>query len=200
MQRRSGGDSRGHGIDEGIQDVVVSFNVMEIPTSASCEGHVDSGVPHPWVRVEADGKPEEQFEQEREVAERIAQERGVEIEQILRSRDYEGWMRWREERKKYPETTAYQEWRKKQLELVQRIEELLRQFNLSRNPNEDVRLQCDDGPEAAHIENGGESDIPFFRLKEATEEIMEKRKERLVILQKEMRDFGEFLKQRYFEE
>lgn len=194
------GDSLGKGIDKGIRDVVVSFNVMDIPTSASCEGHVDGGLPYPWVEVEAEGQPEARFEHEREIAERIASERGVDIERILRSDDKDGWVQWEKERSKQPETEAFREWRKKQSALVSIVENLLSEFYANRSVEGDEHLRCDAGPESARVENGGEEDIPFFRLTDVTEELLKRRKERLERFQKEMHDFGEFLKKKYFEE
>lgn len=41
------------GIDEKIKPLVFELNRLEIPTSGSCEGHVDHGFPGPWVSVHA---------------------------------------------------------------------------------------------------------------------------------------------------
>ena len=61
-------DLNGKGIDEGIKETVVAFNINELPTSNSCEGHIDHGLPYPFVEVEAEGlcglredRPRERF-------------------------------------------------------------------------------------------------------------------------------------------
>lgn len=47
-------DKLGKKIDEGIFDTVVALNMLGVVTRASCEGHLDWGVPHPWVDIEAE--------------------------------------------------------------------------------------------------------------------------------------------------
>jgi hypothetical protein len=39
-------------IDEGILETVVALNALDIPTSMSCEGHLDHGLSYPWVDIE----------------------------------------------------------------------------------------------------------------------------------------------------
>ena len=39
------------GIDEKIKPLIFELNRLEIPTSGSCEGHVDHGFPGPWVSI-----------------------------------------------------------------------------------------------------------------------------------------------------
>lgn len=45
-------DKIGMPIDGGIFETVVALNVLDIPTSMSCEGHLDHGLPYPWVDIE----------------------------------------------------------------------------------------------------------------------------------------------------
>ena len=45
-------------IDEGIIETVVAFNLLELRTCQSCEGHLDSGWPYPWVDFETDEFPD----------------------------------------------------------------------------------------------------------------------------------------------
>ncbi len=42
------------GIDEKIKPLVFELNRLEIPTSGSCEGHIDHGFPGPWISVYPD--------------------------------------------------------------------------------------------------------------------------------------------------
>jgi hypothetical protein len=44
-------DRIGMPIDEGIFETVVALNALDIPTSMSCEGHLDHGLPYPWIDV-----------------------------------------------------------------------------------------------------------------------------------------------------
>ena len=46
-------DGIGTPIDAGIIDVVVGLNAVGVNTQASCEGHLDHGNAHPWIRIGA---------------------------------------------------------------------------------------------------------------------------------------------------
>lgn len=43
-------------LDRGIKNLVLALNARGIPTSGSCEGHVDHGSPAPWIKVRLAGK------------------------------------------------------------------------------------------------------------------------------------------------
>jgi hypothetical protein len=45
-------DKLGKRIDDGIFETVVALNVLGIGTTQSCEGHMDWGVPYPWINIE----------------------------------------------------------------------------------------------------------------------------------------------------
>lgn len=49
-------DKPGQTIDQGILQTVIALNANNIPTLASCEGHLDHGEPFPWVDI---GNPED---------------------------------------------------------------------------------------------------------------------------------------------
>lgn len=42
-------DGIGCPLDEGIKEVVIGLNILDITTCQSCEGHLDWGSPFPWV-------------------------------------------------------------------------------------------------------------------------------------------------------
>ena len=44
-------DALGKPIDAGIFQTVVAFNALGVSTIMSCEGHVDHGLPYPWIDV-----------------------------------------------------------------------------------------------------------------------------------------------------
>ncbi len=56
-------DEIGGKMDEGIVETVTAFNILNIPTSQSCEGHADWGIPTPWVIVEAENESAEDFKE-----------------------------------------------------------------------------------------------------------------------------------------
>jgi hypothetical protein len=44
-------------VDRGILDTVVAINLKGIPTTSSCEGHLDHAYPAPWVDIGAPSSP-----------------------------------------------------------------------------------------------------------------------------------------------
>lgn len=42
-------DGMGCPIDEGVLQTVVALNLLGLRTSQSCEGHLDGGLPYPWL-------------------------------------------------------------------------------------------------------------------------------------------------------
>ena len=51
-------DKLGQPIDNGIREVVISFIMLGLSTSASCEGHLNWGCSHPWVEFSVDSEEE----------------------------------------------------------------------------------------------------------------------------------------------
>lgn len=45
-------DRLGKKIDDGIFETVVCLNMLGINTTSSCEGHLDWGLPYPWINIE----------------------------------------------------------------------------------------------------------------------------------------------------
>ncbi len=44
-------DGNGMPIDPGILETCVILNLLDFRTEMSCEGHLDHGLPYPWVRI-----------------------------------------------------------------------------------------------------------------------------------------------------
>lgn len=61
-------DKLGMPVDEAIKEPVVALLANDFPTSGSCEGHLDRGLPYPWVEIYAPApegwKESEQKQQE----------------------------------------------------------------------------------------------------------------------------------------
>ncbi len=52
----SWGDGLGLGIDPGIKKMVTVLNLLGFKTRQSCEGHIDWGLPYPWIDFETENK------------------------------------------------------------------------------------------------------------------------------------------------
>ena len=44
-------DSKGEPVDEKIKDLVIGLRRWGIKTEFSCEGHLDHGLPYPWIDI-----------------------------------------------------------------------------------------------------------------------------------------------------
>jgi hypothetical protein len=51
-------DGMGCPIDEGILHTVVTLNLLGLRTSQSCEGHLDGGLPYPWLDFQTEECPD----------------------------------------------------------------------------------------------------------------------------------------------
>lgn len=162
-------DVLGEGIDEGIKETVIAFNVNGIPTSQSCEGHFedgsDHGFPVPWVTVSAPNKPELRYKGEEE-------------------------------------TPEYRTWYEENKKLFTKVEALLKEFYAGRSVPEEIRIIIDKMDNVFDVHNGGKFYIPNDRKERLQTELTEEERQRIPEVlkncQKEMQDFAEFLKKKYF--
>lgn len=46
-------DALGRGVDQNIKETVIGLNLLDINTTASCEGHLDHGTNAPYIDIEA---------------------------------------------------------------------------------------------------------------------------------------------------
>jgi hypothetical protein len=44
-------DALGHPVDEHIKKLVTALHLHRIPTTSSCEGHLDHGEPYAWIDI-----------------------------------------------------------------------------------------------------------------------------------------------------
>lgn len=66
-------DAEGFGIDKSIKETVIILNALGMPTSESCEEHIEEGVPAPWVRISAPNEPGERFVGQNASFEKVAE-------------------------------------------------------------------------------------------------------------------------------
>ena len=45
------------GIDKKIEGIVVALNALKIPTTGSCEGHINRDAPAPWIKITSQNEP-----------------------------------------------------------------------------------------------------------------------------------------------
>ncbi len=198
-------DAEGHGIDEGIKDTVIALNAFDITTGQSCEGHLDSGMSAPWVRIEAPNEPEERFVGQNQTFEKVAKKYDMPVEEAKRMFDIDAYWEAFHECEKNGETKEYQKWREEGGKLLYIVNEILDDFYKSRQVADNVKIKLDtesveDMAEGSfEILNGSEDyrNINDIELSEYEKESLGKR---LAEYRKEMQAFAEFLKDKFFGE
>ena len=170
-------DKLGKGIDAGIMDTVVILNLLELPTTMSCEGHLDRASGAPWVHVgtdEGDDAMKEYFQFMQEGKE--AREQGQPSKHLF-------------EQAHAKRRSA----RQKQLTFRRKLIEYLDAFYQHRSTPYDIRLVIQDLSDGtSRLENQG-SDLQEI----ATPEI---KQQKLLEYQAEMQAFTTFLKEQFFKE
>jgi len=191
-------DALGEAVDERILNTVVGLNMLEIPTIASCEGHVDRGRAAPWVDIQAPNRPKERFFDEDKIVEATARKYGVPVEDVRRDRHHEAYVEATNTACDNGETPEFQNWQKENDALQKRVVDLLERFYRNRLVAESTRIQVDPSAEGFRMHNGGED---YFRNSRRILNDEERRTlaDHLLQYQKEMDAFSEFLREKYFD-
>ena len=187
-------DAVGKGIDEEIKDTIIALNVAEFPTTASCQGHYGEepgGMGAPWVEIGASDEPEERFNNQNAIFQRVAEKYKMPLEELRRSFNPDAYWEAMKEASEQGETAEYQEWDKKNQELFKKAQNLLDEFYKDRKVDESLKIQLEEWVGGFRIHNGGEDykDVE----KNVSEEEKEAHKKRMETYRKEMKEFGEFL-------
>jgi hypothetical protein len=197
-------DGAGRGIDEGIKETIVALNLNGISTAASCEGYPnvdDAGQrPWPWVLVQASDEPAERFIGQQAALRKTAEEHNMTVEELERSELYWDVLK---QVSNNPLTPEYQAWAQRNGELSVLVSQLLNEFYVGREVEEDIRIKS----EADLYEFYGEFDLESvvdkdlimrFLDGELTDEEKRNLLEKLPRRQQEMQDFTAFLRNRFF--
>ncbi len=193
------GDRLGLGIDEGIKETVTAFMVNGFPTSSSCEGHADRALPVPWIEVRATNEPEERFVGQNEAFERVAKRYGLSLEDVKFGKNIDAYWDAMKECSK-EETEEYKKWQEENDKLQMRAQKLLEDFYEGRKVEPDIKLKTHKYVGDFRIHNGGKDYEDLIgHDEEVSEERIKKRAEKLAKYKKEMDEFTDFLKKKFFE-
>ncbi|HCI82341.1 MAG TPA: hypothetical protein DHW02_21920 [Ktedonobacter sp.] len=169
-------DKLGRGIDAGIMDTVVVLNLLEMPTTMSCEGHLERAAANPWVHVgnhEGDKEFEGYFQLMQEA--RNAHEQGQPSKHLFEQA--------------HAKRRAV---RQKQLVFRQKLVDYLDMFYTQRFVPYDMRLVIQDlGDGTSRLENQGADLQEIVSLEEKQQKLLE--------YQAEMQAFTTFLKEQFFQ-
>jgi len=149
-------DALGMPIDEGIKEAVIMFNAVGLYTSASCEGHLDHGIPAPWIHIGASNEPKEQFIGENEIYRKVARKYNLRVEEVRRGYNVEALEEAGREIVKNKETKEYKRWRKENKKLLKKAKKFLKEFYKNRKVDSDIKLEIEIfGNDSFRIHNGG---------------------------------------------
>lgn len=171
-------DALSYPIDEEIKQTVVAFNAYGFPTYASCIGHLDHSLAHPWIDIHSDKdtallqeKANELFRKARELEKQGKEKESL---KVLHQADIID---------KKAHTPI--------MKLSQKLVEILSSFYENRGVLYDFQLTVHQFGDITRVESMG----GFLQIIRPAPE----REKRLKEYQKEMKDFGEFLKEKYFQ-
>lgn len=175
-------DKLGEEVDAGIVDTVVVLNLLGIPTTMSCEGHLDHGTGVPWVDIEDTNANRRTSEVNRMFQQALQQQRQQAQMTIETVRLFE------------EAHEAKREVKRLHLAIRQRLLTYLAAFYEHRHVPLDVRLviQSRDTTGRSRLESQGADFQETAPLEE--------QRLNLATYQEEMRRFTEFLKQQFFQE
>ncbi len=192
-------------MDPGIKDEVTAFNVLGIPTYKSCEGHVEERFGkwryiYPYVSVGYD-EPKFRYVDEEAIRMKIEQETGEPIDRKLEKVNNAMRAFWKTT-DDAQETDEYIAVREKNQALEIRVNALLTEFYNGRETVDAVRLTTDGvgpiGKFGVHCKKHVGPPYPGKGIL-LPEEIEDAKKE-LAVEQTEMKAFGKFLKDKFFNE
>lgn len=193
-------DGEGRGLDPGIKETVVGFNLNGISTAQSCEGHADRAGGQrswPWVRVSAPGEPEERFVGEQELFGEAARVHGVPLEQLKKGIPEDVYWEVRRKVVENDETSEYKDWEKQNKVLREKTQELLQEFYRDRRVPEDIELVVDDMEGGSFEVHSREDLTNNFIFKELSETELDMLIKKLPQRQAEMTAFTKFLKRKF---
>jgi hypothetical protein len=189
-------DALGMPVDEGIKEAVIMFNAVGLYTSGSCEGHLDHGLPAPWIDVGAPNEPKVRYVKEKEIYRKVARKYNLKVEEVRRGYNMDAWWEAIKEAEKSGETKEYKRWRKENKKLLKKAKKFLKEFYKNRKVDPDVKLKIDIfGNGSFRIHNGGK----YYKL---VNDLSRKQKREVKKMLKKFREeinaFTEFLKNKYF--
>lgn len=192
-------DRVGGEMDPGIIEAVAALNIHGIPTSGSCEGHPDRGIPSPWIGIEAENRPDERYNNQNKIYEEVAQKHSITVEMLRDGKHDKEWYEACLACDASGETEAYKLWLVENVKLRNRVEELILEYKKQQGEKSSSTVLITHGYGPFRIFTGGRDYNERVRsIKELSGAEKEALALRLPEHQAEMRRFADYLKQKYF--
>lgn len=191
-------DRLGRTVDTHIKEVVVMFNANGLPTSSSCEGHVERGLLAPYVEISAPNEPEERFVGQNESFENVSEKYNITIEAAKTMDNLQAYWEAIKECSQNEETAEYKQWNSENEKLLAKARSVLEEFYQERQVEPDVRLCIEEGVGYFRIHNGGADYQEVIETeREFSDDEKKIRAEDLAIYRTEMSEFTEFLRKKF---
>lgn len=186
-------DGLDYHIDSGIKESVIALNVFGIKTDGSCEGHLDRGLPYPWIDVQIiSDEMHDEFTHSQEI---IAKKKYKNEEEFKKDNPVMH-QKLIEIRAKYIEESK---------RIKSRIDALLDEFYMKHNPHSpETKITPHESPNGFRIEAYGSRGLGLGNWKKYDDKIAKLSfKEKELYLknnQNEMKAFTDFLKNKFLNE
>jgi hypothetical protein len=193
-------DRLGMPIDKNILETIAGLNLLGIPTSSSCGGHLKSeegNLGFPYFGGHTPNEPRIRFRGEIGLRDKIAAKYGVDPKQVADDEKslHEYWDTIQNE--DYKETEEYQKWMAENENIKTKVAKLLEDFYQNRAPGK-ARLRLGKIYPGYRVETIDGAEIEELKKQEIPEDEMTARlEEQIRAAQKEMAEFTEFVKQRF---
>lgn len=201
-------DGLGKRLDGGVIETVAILNLMNLNTSASCEGHLETGYQGPWVDIKAPGEPpgandrsEGQEKRAWELVRQVCDQYGLTIEQLKQKENRAILQELRGFFEAEPVSKELGQWREKNKLLLEQMNKLIAEFEAqspSSEPNLNIviekRLHS-----SFRIYCGGEDYLNRKDMSSLSDEEKDVISQRLFKYQARFKEFTDFLKNKYIQ-
>jgi hypothetical protein len=186
-------DALGTEIEPGVRELIVGFNLLGIPTSSSCEGHVTGDISMPYIQGEALDEPEYRYNGEADVVRILMEKYGFKSKnEIFANTEAEDeyYASLDKQMETNDETDDYKVWYPKNKNITDQVRNLIDEFN---------RIQVRDSEQLLHLA----PTYPGYRVMVDTKDMSPSDSGEVVqsvlSAQKAFSKFSDFVKTKYFE-
>lgn len=186
------GDKLNYPIDSNIKEPVIALNALGFVTDGSCEGHIDRGLPYPWIDIEGVSDFNKKYPEYEKIVKILKEKTNSKLEA----------------KRDYPDlyNRALELDSLREIEIAKmgiNLNKLINDFYLSHKPySSESRILATRGPFDFRIEPISSMDIGHENKKIFDEKIAKmspnEKKQFLENNQKEMKSLSEFLKNKFF--
>ncbi len=194
-------DAKGKGIENGIKEAVIGFNLLGLTTEQSCEGHSDEwGMPYPWISFSALGRPKERFVGEVKAFEKAAENKGISFDFDAPYHGFEEEDYWAIEKDvvNNDETEEYKKWVEQNKRLREKTAKAVELFNTTHNLPENLKLRVSEfAADGFEISSVDDETRRRFNVEEADVKEREQCVAELPKRQAEMRALADWIKSNF---